>query len=263
MLYVIILSAALDLVGPNVPKGIVLLADNVPSLIGKATAPYFIHRIPYGFRIITFALLSASGMILIASSPSYKDGGAIPIKLLGVALASLSSGVGELSFLGLTHFYGSWSLAAWGSGTGAAGLVGAGLYSLFVTVIGLDVRTTLAASALLPAIMVFSFFLLLPMPGTQAVHPKSHPRMTGSDDDAEGFLEEHAGLLDGPSATPPMLSTIPQNSSPTFRVRLRRLRSLFFPLYDFSSTPPGFYSLTALLACCLFSQFILRSTPSI
>jgi len=34
----------------------------------------------------------------------------------------------NLAFLGLTHYYGHFSLASWGSGTGGAGLIGAGAY---------------------------------------------------------------------------------------------------------------------------------------
>lgn len=68
VLYVVILSAALDLVGPSVPKGLVLLADVLPSFLVKLTAPYYIHVIPYPTRVISFALLSAMGMLIIALS---------------------------------------------------------------------------------------------------------------------------------------------------------------------------------------------------
>jgi battenin len=162
VLYVIILSAALDLVGPNVPKGVALLADVVPSFLVKLCAPYFISLIPYSWRIILFSTLSALGMLLVATTPSYTDGGTIGTKMAGVVLASLSSGGGELSFLGLTHFYGPFSLAAWGSGTGGAGLVGAGAYSLATTTLGLSVRKSLFASSFLPVIMLVSFFAVLP-----------------------------------------------------------------------------------------------------
>ena len=101
-------------------------------------------------------------MLLIALTPDYTDGGTVGTKMAGVVLASLSSGGGELSFLGLTHFYGSFSLAAWGSGTGGAGLIGAGAYSLATTTLGLSVQTSLFASSFLPVIMLLSFFVILP-----------------------------------------------------------------------------------------------------
>ncbi|KAI4123541.1 MAG: hypothetical protein LQ347_006113 [Umbilicaria vellea] len=101
-------------------------------------------------------------MLLIALTPDYTDGGTIAIKMAGVVLASLSSGGGELSFLGLTHYYGPFSLAAWGSGTGGAGLIGAGAYSVATTALGLGVQETLLVSALLPVFMSISFFVVLP-----------------------------------------------------------------------------------------------------
>lgn len=162
VLYVIILSAALDLVGPNVPKAVVLLADVMPSFLLKLCAPYFIHVVPYSLRVTLFVLTSTGGMLLIALTPPYTDGNTITTKLAGVVLASLSSGAGELSFLGLTHYYGLSSLAAWSSGTGGAGLVGAGAYAVATTSIGLSVKTSLLASAFLPVVMLVSFFVVLP-----------------------------------------------------------------------------------------------------
>jgi battenin len=159
---VILLTAALDLVGPDIPKGTVLLADVIPSVLVKLTAPYYIHVVPYNIRIWLFSALSACGMLLVGFSSTDRDASGITIKMAGIVLASLSSGGGELSFLGLTHYYGSSSLAAWGSGTGGAGLVGAGAYALLTTTFGLSVRGTLLASALLPLIMLFSFFFVLP-----------------------------------------------------------------------------------------------------
>ncbi|RYO93130.1 hypothetical protein DL766_004820 [Monosporascus sp. MC13-8B] len=159
VLYVVILSAAQDLVGSDVPKGVVLLADVLPAFFTKLVAPYFIHRVPYGPRVLAFAACSSVGMFCIALTPPDRSAAA---KMLGVALASLASGAGELSFLGLTHYYGQLSLAAWGSGTGAAGIVGAGLYVLLTDAFGLGVRESLLASAFLPVVMIVSFFVVLP-----------------------------------------------------------------------------------------------------
>lgn len=100
------------------PKGLVLLADVIPSFLTKLCAPYFIHKISYSLRIILCCALSTCGMLVIALTPQLQDSKTITIKMLGVMLASLSSGGGELSFLALTHYYGHFALASWGSGTG-------------------------------------------------------------------------------------------------------------------------------------------------
>ncbi len=49
VLYVVILNAAIDLVGPLAPKATVLLADVLPAFFIKLTAPFFIHLIPYKY----------------------------------------------------------------------------------------------------------------------------------------------------------------------------------------------------------------------
>ena len=169
-------------------------------------------------------------MILVASTPGYADGGTITTKLFGIVLASLSSGTGELSFLGLTHFYGPWSLAAWGSGTGAAGLVGAGLYSLLTTAIGLHVRTALMSSAFLPVVMVVAFFGILPNPAPEDDIRRPKPQRSRAPSDMENH-EEAAGLLAESTIDLPILTKVPSKPlKPSFRSRLRRLQRLFLPL---------------------------------
>ncbi|KIX02112.1 protein btn1 [Rhinocladiella mackenziei CBS 650.93] len=229
VLYVIILSAALDLVGPNVPKGVVLLADVIPSFLTKLCAPYFIRVVPYPVRIWIFVGLSAAGMLLIAFTPPYTDGGKIATKMTGVILASLSSGGGELSFVGLVHYYGPFSLAAWGSGTGGAGLIGAGAYALATTSLGLSVRTTLLASAGLPAVMLGSFFLVLPRSPLRSHSGKRHHSDRAWDDDIE--REQREGLLPSNETPKPTFNSRVKTSSAwtTFTHHLARARGLFFP----------------------------------
>ncbi|KAF9143578.1 battenin CLN3 protein [Mortierella sp. GBA39] len=138
LIYVVILSAAVDLVGAQVPKGIVLLADIAPSLLVKMIAPYFVQRIPYSTRIVLCASLSFSAVVLIAQAE------AIPVRLLGVMMASLSSGLGELTFLMLSSFYRLEMVSAWSSGTGGAGLLGALLFLTLTSWLRLSVPQTLA-----------------------------------------------------------------------------------------------------------------------
>lgn len=245
VLYVILLSAALDLVGPDIPKGLVLLADIIPAFATKLIAPYFIHLVPYSIRVIIFVFLSVVGMLVVAMSPSYTDGGTIVSKIVGIILASFSAGGGELSFVGLTHFYGPFSLAAWGSGTGAAGLVGAGAYALATSALNISVRATLFASALMPAIMAVAFFLILPRAplqtpdaaaaGYYAVERGEHPNEDQMDVDRhEQDPDEAEGLLGVSSVHSDTLKSVHINEHITLwertRMNLRRLGKLFFPL---------------------------------
>ena len=246
VLYVIILAAAQDLVG-TVPKGVVLLADVLPSFLTKLVAPYFIHRVPYAIRIVVFVALSSIGMLLVAFTPPTQS---VAVKLVGVVLASLSSGGGELSFLGLTHYYGHMSLAAWGSGTGGAGLIGAGLYVLMTDWIGLSVKTSLLASASLPAVMLVSFFAILPrgplrrgarkeyepVP-TRVAHEEEEEEQDETFDDIPASTASSSLLAPGPAVAStayshhrrPHYRDAGEGGKGSFWVNVRRARSLFFP----------------------------------
>lgn len=243
MLYVVLLSAARDLVGPTVPKGVVLVAAVVPAFATKLTAPYFIHYVPYSTRVIIFVLLSALGMFIVAMSPSYVDGGTISSKVAGIVLASLSAGGGELSFMALTHFYGPLSLASWSSGTGAAGLVGAGAYALMTSTMGLSVRTTLLTSVSLPILMIVGFFAVLPkspLHGPEPAHGGYTAVERGEVAEEDEVNGDHRGLGNGEDDGLLGVSTdshkfIRVNQSSSWwehaRVSLQRMRKLFVPLY--------------------------------
>ena len=246
VLYVIILSSALDLVGPTVPKSAVLLFDVVPSFFVKLTAPYYIHVVPYRVRVFAFAALSTCGMLIIALTgsassgtprqPSLPSQDQILLRMSGVVIASISSGGGELSFLGLTSFYGSTSLAAWGSGTGGAGLVGAGAYVLATTTIGLSVRTTLLASSLLPVIMLVSFFMILPARGHVAKRNAYEPLPADEDLRRETHYGPHEDAALDEDQNAPSTTIHRADDSPWkrawvgFRLNLRRARGLVVPL---------------------------------
>ncbi|KAK3075333.1 battenin CLN3 protein [Teratosphaeriaceae sp. CCFEE 6253] len=225
--YVIILSAALDLVGPTIPKATVLLSSIIPGLATKLVLPYLIHLIPYSLRIVILATLSTCGMLVVALSPE-RSGPGIAAKVVGIVLANISSGGGEVNFLALTHFYGTASLAGWSSGTGGAGLLGAGAYSLATTTFKFSVQATLLASAVVPLGMLLSYFYLLPLGPLQAARREETEYESVPDADAaeEALTPEHAALLNQPhdrAAT----STAPPAS--TLRANLLRARTLVVP----------------------------------
>ncbi|KAL0946243.1 hypothetical protein HGRIS_012500 [Hohenbuehelia grisea] len=159
VLYVIILSAALDLVPPSTPKGIIAFCNIAPSLTAKVGWPYLLKgTIRYTRRLLGCCLLSVSGMLVIAAF----DG--LYMRLLGIGLASFSSGLGEMTFLQLSTTYHPPVVAGRGvsyfaSGTGAAGLVGA---FLWWELRGLGVRFGVGLSSFMPFVIPLTYFFLLP-----------------------------------------------------------------------------------------------------
>ncbi|GLB39925.1 putative CLN3 protein [Lyophyllum shimeji] len=159
VLYVIILSAALDLVPPDTPKGIIAFCNIAPALVAKIGWPYLLKgRIRYVKRLIACCLLSTFGMIVVAAFDS------LLMRLLGISFASFSSGLGELTFLQLSTTYAPPAVAGrsvgyFASGTGAAGLVGA---FIWWEVRSLGVRVGVGLSSVMPLIIPLTYFFLLP-----------------------------------------------------------------------------------------------------
>ncbi|XP_067231823.1 battenin [Chanodichthys erythropterus] len=135
----------------------VLLADILPTLIIKFTAPFYIHKVPYGFRVLVCFLTAVVSFLMVSFSST------ILMSITGVIFASISSGLGELSFLSLSVFFSRDVLSGWGSGTGAAGVAGAFLYSAF-TQAGLTPQVTLWIMLVVPVILAVSYFFLLVFP---------------------------------------------------------------------------------------------------
>ncbi|XP_047214473.1 battenin-like isoform X2 [Girardinichthys multiradiatus] len=141
-----------------VTTGAVLLADILPTLIIKLFAPFVIHKVPYGFRVLFCVTMAAASFLLVSCSS------AVWISIVGVIFASISSGLGELSFLSLSVFFDRNVLEGWGSGTGGAGVAGSFLYSGLIQV-GLSPQITLCIMLVVPFAMLVSYFgVLAPVP---------------------------------------------------------------------------------------------------
>ncbi|KAF8119306.1 batten's disease protein Cln3 [Boletus edulis] len=205
VLYVIILSAALDLVPPSTPKGIIAFCNIFPALLAKLGWPYFLKgKIRYSRRIVGCALLSFIGMLIVALYDS------LPARLLGISIASFSSGLGELTFLQLSITYnlslGGQSVGYFASGTGAAGLVGA---FMWWEVRGLGVRLGVGVSAILPFVLPLTYFLLLPRPAAfmDSPSPGSYTPLPEEDPDIHAVeVAEGDTLLGQPPKVPVFLT---------------------------------------------------------
>ncbi|ROL49430.1 Phosphoribosyl pyrophosphate synthase-associated protein 2 [Anabarilius grahami] len=189
--YVVMLSAAHDILqkqeSQNTTTPAVLLADILPTLIIKFTAPFYIHKVPYGFRVLVCFLTAVVSFLMVSFSST------ILMSITGVVFASISSGLGELSFLSLSVFFSRDVLSGWGSGTGAAGVAGAFLYSAF-TQAGLTPQVTLWIMLVVPVILAVSYFFLLVFPPSFPQwrrHKVGHgPSRTASSQERRPLIEE-------------------------------------------------------------------------
>ena len=171
--YVVMLSAAFDILKKQQHKsteahhkgfkcnptstGLVLLADILPCLLVKVTAPFYMQRVNYHLRVALCIALFMASLFTVAFSSS------VPISLLGVVFASTSSGVGEITFLAFSSYYTKIVISYWSSGTGMAGLGGSLVYA-GLTQLGLSSKETLLLLLAVGVIWAIAFWLILILP---------------------------------------------------------------------------------------------------
>ncbi|KAF8128846.1 CLN3 protein-domain-containing protein [Boletus edulis] len=210
---------------PSTPKGIIAFCNIFPALLAKLGWPYFLKgKIRYSRRIVGCALLSFIGMLIVALYDS------LPARLLGISIASFSSGLGELTFLQLSITYnlslGGQSVGYFASGTGAAGLVGA---FMWWEVRGLGVRLGVGVSAVgrpfctlyrhnltstfsssdTALCIALTYFLLLPRPAAfmDSPSPGSYTPLPEEDPDIHAVeVAEGDTLLGQPPKVPVFLT---------------------------------------------------------
>ncbi|EUB55286.1 Battenin [Echinococcus granulosus] len=178
-IYVVMLSAAVDILESGTSKksvydtdwhgrvnctvvgtGAVLLADIGPSLLLKLLAPVFIQRLHFHFKVRLSVFFALSAFLIVSFSNSTE------LSLFGVVCASLSCGLGDVTFLTMVAFFDTGVLASWSSGSGAAGIVGALAYAALTSIFSPQV--TLLAITFVPLAMLFMYFLVLEKPSTPA-----------------------------------------------------------------------------------------------
>ena len=89
VLYVIILSAALDLVPPSTPKGIIAFCNIFPALVAKLGWPYLLKgRIRYARRLVGCTAISVGGMMVRAPLRVRSTTDMSPCRLCRCSMAS-------------------------------------------------------------------------------------------------------------------------------------------------------------------------------
>ncbi|XP_062581936.1 battenin-like [Saccostrea cucullata] len=141
----------------EISTGAILLADIIPTLVIKLTAPFFILHISYKVRVLACVLFSLASFLIVSFSTG------IWMSILGVVCASISGGLGETTYFGFSSYFEKNVISAYSSGTGGAGIFGALSYA-GLTSAGLSPRTTLLVMTIIPALMFISFFFVIKKP---------------------------------------------------------------------------------------------------
>ena len=196
----------------------ILLADIVPSLVTKAISPFIFTNTQ--LRVTIVIGLSAASFLLTAFSVSNL------MTFIGVISASISSGLGEVSFLSYSANFDKRVVSGWSSGTGAAGLVGSGVYLLLT--IFLSTRVTLGVQLLIPIIMAVTFWTLIIHPTPGQLQAAATREFTYSDAAESEPIMEVMMDREGRSTESSLASLNLFPAPLTFQDKLRLIKPLFF-----------------------------------
>ena len=155
--YCVMLSAAKDMMADRASTSSVLLADILPSFLVKLVFPFFLEKIPYIVKVSVVVFLALCGFILAAFSDT-----SVALGITGVVCHSLSSGLGEITFLAFSSFFSTKCVSGWSIGTGVAGITASGLYAILASVLHVDCRTILFTFMPIPLLMLECYFLINP-----------------------------------------------------------------------------------------------------
>eukprot|EP01100_Stratorugosa_tubuloviscum_P015869 TRINITY_DN959_c1_g1_i1.p1 TRINITY_DN959_c1_g1~~TRINITY_DN959_c1_g1_i1.p1 ORF type:complete len:422 (-),score=138.04 TRINITY_DN959_c1_g1_i1:121-1386(-) len=163
--YVVYLSASENLVPGN--SGSVLLANILPTLCVKLTAPFYMHKIPYFIRVCISVFLAVTSLLMasLADKTAWQ--------LTGVAFGSISTGLGEITFLAMLSKYKRNGIAAWSSGTGGAGVAGSFYYLLVYSILGVDPHKTILFVSWVNLVVLICYFFVLTKPDADQIYEET------------------------------------------------------------------------------------------
>ncbi|KAL3199333.1 hypothetical protein MRX96_013987 [Rhipicephalus microplus] len=208
--YVVMLSAAFDILNKEVSPhnirihpnntrcnptstGAILLADILPALFIKLTAPFF--NINTSVQVATVVLLSCSSFLMTSFTIAKW------MSFLGVVCAALGSGLGEITFLAYSSHFDTDVISTWSSGTVAVDEVVLWVaraylvpfsYAAMASV--LTPETTLLVMLCVPVLLAISFWGIL-------VHPKKDSRRPIAVPDEEPLLLSCSGCSEEEEGT--------------------------------------------------------------
>ena len=166
--YVIMIASAKSIDAGGV--AVVYLVAIGPGLAVKASAPYWFDLVRYEKRLLVAALSMVGGFLLAGL------GGRRPLQLVGVALTSFQSALGEATLLALAARHDEGCVSAWSSGTGFAGIVGYGWVWLFTRAL----RFSMAACQSLAAASLPLLYVLASRRLTKSDAGEIRPKRLGS-----------------------------------------------------------------------------------
>lgn len=153
VVFVVYNSAAEDLIKDR--AGLILLLAVFPGTVTKAVLPLFAESLSYRLRVAVTSLTVCLCCLCVAVVQTTWW------RLAFIGVSSCVGSLGEVTFLALTSEYDASTVGSWSSGTGFAGVVGAGIYHFLRAFMGLTARQSLLLVCPLSLLMFVTYATLL------------------------------------------------------------------------------------------------------
>jgi len=140
--------------GRKLPTSVIIVTFVTPLAAVKLIAPWFIQRISYVFKICFIATFMVAGLVLIIFVNE------MHLKMVGIALNALSTGMAEVVFLSLTSFYPQVCISSFVAGTGMASLVSPLYYTGITTWSCVSPKMAIMFTIPLPVLLLIFYALL-------------------------------------------------------------------------------------------------------
>lgn len=220
--YVIVTSAAstiADSFGENNQIGLVFYANVALSVFAKSLNAFALLKISYWKRFVANTVLMLVGLFGVAYAGNFW------FALGCILLVGCSAAFGENVALGYLHIFPSKMVNAWSSGTGAAGVIGSGVYIIFGCVVGaggsneskMQTLTKFAFLLTTPAVVIYllAFIFIIKHPPKTEEAPR-HSVQSSTYDERKPLLNQTSEEVFGVHSV----------QEETYRERLRRCTKL-------------------------------------
>ncbi|GAB6027555.1 G1/S-specific cyclin cln3 [Chamberlinius hualienensis] len=131
------------------------MASVIPSLLVKLISPFIVSYIT--LQMVIVISMNMASFLLVSFSKM------LWMTYLGVVLASISGGLGEVTLLKMQTLYSKNSLSAFSSGSGLSGCISSVSYA-GITTSGLTPKQSLLIMTVFPVIMAITYFTVLTKP---------------------------------------------------------------------------------------------------
>uniref|UniRef100_A0A0N5BD20 Battenin n=1 Tax=Strongyloides papillosus TaxID=174720 RepID=A0A0N5BD20_STREA len=140
----------------SIHAGIVVMCNALPAFFVQFLFAYFVDKIPFVIKHFLICCLQIGAYLAVGFSTS------IVTSLIGVVLASIGVGLGEITYPHLPSYNSKKNKSAWSIGTGISGLIASIIYAVLTepNLLNLSPKIAFMVMQTVPSIFVVTYWII-------------------------------------------------------------------------------------------------------